>query len=253
MAFKIFCTPYRKPSAYKPPVFEKSEEFDIQVNGERIHGYCWKTNVNGPIALIVHGFESRAYNFDRYVTPLIKNGYQVYAMDAKAHGKSKGKTITVPEYVEMIHQLEKNIGSIEAFLAHSFGGLATAMFQDEYNNPSARLVLIAPATETTSALELFCRFFRLGKAVKDSIYRLILDKSGKEASYLSIKRVIPTISNPVLWIHDRDDDITPLSDVTPLLDANLPHVEFMITEGLGHRKIYKENAVVKRAIAFLSR
>lgn len=253
MAFKIFCTPYRKPSTYKPPVFQKAEEFQINVEGTRIHGYSWKNNLNGPIALIVHGFESRAYNFDRYINPLLKNGYQVYAMDAKAHGKSGGKTITVPEYVEMIYQLEKKIGKIEAFLSHSFGGLATAMFQDKYNNPSAKLVLIAPATETTSALDLFCRFFRLGKEVRDAIYRLILDKSGKEASYLSIKRVIPTISNPVLWIHDRDDEITPLSDVTPLLEANLPHIEFMITEGLGHRKIYKENAVVKKVIAFLER
>jgi fermentation-respiration switch protein FrsA (DUF1100 family) len=63
---------------------------------------------------------------------------------------------------------------------------------------------------------------------------------------------VPYLKNPVLWIHDKDDDITPLSDVSPLIDLAPDNIEFMITEGLGHRKIYKDNRVQKKVIDFLS-
>ena len=50
--------------------------------------------------LILHGFESSAFNFDRYIKPMIKLGYEVVAMDAPAHGKSEGKTINLLDYIE---------------------------------------------------------------------------------------------------------------------------------------------------------
>ena len=110
--------------------------------------------------LIIHGFESRAYNFDRYIQPIINAGYGVYAMDAKAHGKSEGKTITVPEYTDMLKELEITVGKFNGYISHSFGGLAISLYQEKGENENARIVLIAPATETTSAIDLFVRFFK---------------------------------------------------------------------------------------------
>jgi len=249
MAFEIFCTPFQKPRPVAPPIFKKSEEFSISVNGFRIWGYKWNENASSKI-LIVHGFESRAYNFDRYVTPLVKKGYAVYAMDAKAHGKSEGKTITAPETAEMIKVLEDLVGRFDGYICHSFGGISVAIHQELYNHPPARLVFLAPATETSTALEKFCSFFRLGKALQEEMDNLIFERAGVRAAHYSIKRIIPKISNPVLWIHDENDDITPLSDVKPLIDSKPEHVEFLITKGLGHRKIYKENQVQKKVIDF---
>jgi hypothetical protein len=60
------------------------------------------------------------------------------------------------------------------------------------------------------------------------------------------------LPNPILWIHDKDDDITPLDDVKPIIETNLPNIEFMITSGMGHRKIYKDNQVVKKVVDFIS-
>jgi pimeloyl-ACP methyl ester carboxylesterase len=249
MAFDIFCTPYRKPRPVAPPIFKKSAEFKILVNGFKIHGYKWNENASKKI-LIVHGFESRAYNFDRYVSPLLKKGYAVYAMDAKAHGLSEGKTITAPETAEMIKVLEDTVGKFDGFVCHSFGGISVALHQEKNNNTTARLVFIAPATETSTALKMFCNFFRLDNTILVEMENIIFKAAGVHSEFYSIKRIIPLINNPVLWIHDRDDDITPISDVMPLIDSNPPNVDFMITEGLGHRKIYKENKVQKRVIDF---
>lgn len=225
-------------------------EFDIKVDGLKIHGYRWNPDANKKI-LILHGFESRAYNFDRYVTPLLNKGYGVVAMDGKAHGKSEGKTTTAPEYAEMIRVLEEQLGKFNGYISHSFGGIALSLYQENHMNPEAKMVLIAPATETQSAIDLFSQFFGLSAKIKESIHAYIKQKSGKEISHFSINRIAPKLSNPILWIHDKDDDITPLSDMKPLMDKSPDNIEFMITEGLGHRKIYKDTAVMKRIIDFI--
>jgi alpha-beta hydrolase superfamily lysophospholipase len=233
-----------------PPIFQQADEFAVQVDGLTIHGYQWNPDANKKI-LILHGFESRAYNFDRYVSPLLDKGYGVVAMDGKAHGKSEGKTTTAPEYAEMIRVLEEKLGKFDGYISHSFGGIALCLYQENHMNPDAKMVLIAPATETHSAIDLFCRFFGLSATIKESIQAYIKQKSGKDISHYSINRIAPNLTNSILWIHDKDDDITPLSDMKPLMDLSPHNIQFMITEGLGHRKIYKDPAVMKRIIDFI--
>lgn len=250
MAFDLFSTPHRKQSSVAPPLFKAAEEFELTVNGLSTYGYKWNSSAPKKV-LLVHGFESRAYNFERYVAPLLEKGYGVFAMDAKAHGKSEGKTIILPEYVDMLKLLEKEVGKFHGFICHSFGGLATCLYQDQFNHPDARIVLIAPATETSSSLTLFCRLFALKTSVEQAIHALILAKSGHEVGFYSVKRIAQKISNPILWIHDKNDTITPLEDVLPLIEKNPKNIEFMITTQLGHRRIYKDAAVMQKVIEFL--
>lgn len=233
-----------------PPIFQEALEFDIKVDGLTIHGYRWNPNANKKI-LILHGFESRAYNFDRYVTPLLNKGYGVVAMDGKAHGKSEGKTTTAPEYAEMIRVLEEKLGKFDGYISHSFGGIALSLFQENQMNPEAKMVLISPATETQSAIDLFSSFMGLSSKIKQSMLDYIRQKSGHEISHYSINRIAPKLSNPILWIHDKEDDITPLADVKPLMEMSPKNITFMITEGLGHRRIYKDADVIKRVIDFI--
>jgi pimeloyl-ACP methyl ester carboxylesterase len=250
IAFNIFCKPYRKPRNVAPPIFHEAAEFDIKVDGLTIHGYRWNPNAGKKI-LILHGFESRAYNFDRYIAPLLSKGYGVVAMDGKAHGKSEGKTTTAPEYAEMIRVLEEKLGKFDGYISHSFGGIALSLFQEKHMNPEAKMVLISPATETHSAIDLFSNFFGLSPKIKQAMHEYIKQKSGHEISHYSINRIAPKLGNPILWIHDKDDDITPLADVKPLMEKSPENITFMITEGLGHRKIYKDPAVIKRIIDFI--
>ncbi len=250
VAIKIFTTPYRKPKPFEPEIFKKAERFNIMVDGFKIQGYRWQKEAKKKI-LIVHGFESRAYNFDRYVAPLLKKGYGVFAMDAKAHGFSEGKTITLPEYKAMLCELEKQFGAFDGYISHSFGGIAICLFEEMHNHPNAKLVLIAPATETITAIKLFCAFLKLKDKLRLAIHDYIFKKSGFRVEDFSIKRITPLLSNSILWIHDEDDDITPLADVTPIIESTQKNIQFVITRGLGHRRIYKDSKVVQQVIDFL--
>jgi len=55
----------------------------------------------------------------------------------------------------------------------------------------------------------------------------------------------------VLWIHDEDDNITPLSDVIKVKNENFTNIDYLITKGLGHRRIYRDNKVVSSIVEFL--
>lgn len=251
IAFDMFSTPYRKSKKPKPAIFKKAENIKLNVNGCLINGYKWNHEAKKQL-LILHGFESRAYKFDMYVSPLLNLGWGITVMDAKAHGKSEGKQIILPDYVAMIETLEKKYGKFNGYLAHSLGGIAVSLHLEKTANPQAKLALIAPATETETAIRLFSKIVGLSDQVRAKIDDLILERSGKPTSFYSIKRIVPTLGNKILWIHDQNDKITPLKDVHPLIDQHPDHVEFMITNGLGHSRIYKEGKVIDKVVDFLN-
>lgn len=249
-AFRLFISPFRKPYPYKPPIFEKGEMISLHLNGFELKGFRWNIDAKKKI-LIAHGFESRAYNFHRYVDELVEKGYAVYAMDAKAHGDSEGKTITLPEYIAMFEQLEKRYGVFDGYISHSFGGIAVCLYEEQNNHPLSKLVLIAPATETQTAIRMFCKFFGLSDKIRLAMHDYIEKRSGKNINYYSIKRVMKKIKNEILWVHDVDDDITPIQDVQELIDENPKNIKFKITRGLGHRKIYKDPETLMNTVNFL--
>lgn len=251
-AFEIFCTPVKRSKRKKAPdIFDKGEKLTFDLYGLEITGYRWNTSSARKV-LIVHGFESNSKNFDRYIVPLVRKGYEVMAFDAPAHGRSGGKQLTLPLYVKTISTINEFYGPIRSFLAHSLGGLAVAHFLEiEPHDPTTRVVLVAPATETTTAIDSFFHFLQLGDDVRKEFDQLIYEKGGYWPTYYSIRRAMKNISAQVLWFHDEDDDTTPLKDALLVKNDQHPNIEFVITNGFGHRKIYRENKVVKRAIDFL--
>jgi alpha-beta hydrolase superfamily lysophospholipase len=254
-AFNLFCTPYTKRKTYNAPkIFLTADKLTFDLDGLVINGFGWipKENNNGKKVLICHGFDSYSYKFDRYVGPLIKSGFEVLAFDAPAHGTSSGKTIKVTEYRKMILTINDMFGPVDSIMAHSFGALAVALAVEELEDAAhKRLVLIAPATETTFAIETFFKHVPVSKKVRLEFEKLIEDLGGNPASWYSVARVMQKINTPTLWVHDKEDAVTPYEHVHHLVERNLPHIRFEITSGLGHSNIYKDNRIKKRIIEFL--
>ncbi|MBK8143152.1 MAG: hypothetical protein IPK57_20715 [Chitinophagaceae bacterium] len=152
----------------------------------------------------------------------------------------------------MILQVNKQFGPVKSFMAHSFGGLAVCLALEEISHTNDyRLVLVAPATETTTAIDTFFNFLKLDPSLRSEFEKVIVKKGGVSSSWYSIKRAMKHIRAKVLWVHDEDDDTTPLSDVLKVKAENYPNIEFLITKGLGHRRIYRDNKVTKTIIDFL--
>jgi pimeloyl-ACP methyl ester carboxylesterase len=251
-AFRLFCSPMSRSSKKTAPIFEKAEQLQFQMDDNLLKGYRWNS---GKIkkALILHGFSSSVHKFEHFVQPLIDQGYEVLAFDAPAHGLSSGSSVNVLQYKKMIEMVDAQWGPVQAFIAHSFGGLALSLFAEKSGQVATnKMVLIAPATETSTALNSFCSLLKISEKVKAAMREVIHDAGGQWPEYYSINRASKTIKAQVLWIHDRDDSVTPWSDAQKIQEHRFPNFQFVITQGLGHRRIYKDAGVLKTVIEFLS-
>ncbi|MDB5253314.1 MAG: hypothetical protein JWP27_2483 [Flaviaesturariibacter sp.] len=251
-AFILFCTPQHRNSKVLPPIFDSAETLRFDFRGDAIHGYRWNGDSDRKV-LILHGFESGIVNFDRYVAPLVAAGFCVLGFDAPAHGRSAGHMINVLLYKEFIEFVQRQFGPVRYFIGHSLGGLALSLaLEDMPGNEQCKAVLIAPATETTTAVDYLFSILQLGPSLRPAFEKLIEEKGGRPSSWFSVARAAEQIRAQVLWVHDRGDDLTPLSDIEPVIAKQFPNFRFRITEGLGHRRIYRDNTVAEEIVTFLS-
>ena len=251
-AFDVFGTPFLK-SVRKQSV-ENAEIIQFQLNHKKVNGYRWN-HPQTRKALILHGFGSAAHKFEDYAVLLAAKGYEVLAFDAPAHGDSEGDRTNAIEYCAMIKEVMARYGPVESFLAHSFGGISLSLaLEDTMHDAHTKVVFIAPATETTSAVDGAFNMLKIkNETVRNEFDKLVFELSGKKTEWFSMRRAMNNIKASVLWIHDEDDDITPWADALKVAEDNHPNIKFVLTKGLGHRKIYHDEIVKKQVIEFLEK
>lgn len=250
-AFILFCTPQYRNRKKLPKIFLEAELVRFSFHNYHIQGYRWNASSDKKI-LILHGFESSVVNFDHYVRPLIREDYCVLAFDAPAHGRSSGKVVNVLAYKEFIDHINKKYGPVKNFIAHSFGGLALCLTVEKWKHDDTyKLVLIAPAAETTTAIDSFFDLLQLDKRVRSGFDNIIKENSGYSPEWFSVSRACNHMKAQLLICQDKDDALTPLRDLQGLMNKGFPNIHFYITEGLGHRRIYRDNKVFKVILDFL--
>ncbi len=251
-AFSLFITPQTRYTKALPPIFEKAASLEWTESGDRCQGWQWNKGGSHRI-LILHGFSSSARNFGHLIEALVRRNAEVIAFDAPAHGNSEGEKIHSLRYRKLIQEIRQQWGPMDGYIAHSFGGLSLSLALEEKTpRPQERIALIAPATETRSALKQLQTTLGLSDSIMRRIDRLIEIRSGHTVSWFSVNRVVKDLPNPIFWVHDRSDEITPLEDTLPSQQLSRPSLQFRITEGLGHRRIYRDPSVCEQLVDFFN-
>ncbi len=251
LALELFCTPQLRYKKTLPEIFKQAEKLQFRHYGETVTGYRWNRGGHRKV-LIAHGFNSTVAKFDRYIKPLVRKEYEVLAFDAPAHGYSTGKTINAVMFKDMITHINKEYGPVQSFMGHSFGGLAISLGLEEIeHDENTRVVLIAPATESKTAIDTFFSFMKLNDAVRKEFDEYIFRLRNRPPEWYSVSRAVENIKAKILWCHDEDDLMTPWTDAAKVMERKHPHIEFIVTKGLGHRRIYRENKISKAIIEFL--
>ena len=250
-AFRIFCTPFSRMS-YSKAQMEPAEVLSFQFKGQTTVGYRWNKGGTQKL-LIAHGFSSASFNFRHLALLLAEKGYEVIAFDAPAHGLSEGKTLNAVDYKDFIQTVEQRLGPFHAWLGHSFGGLAMALaLSDIPNNEDKKIVWIAPAANARQLTESFFAQLKIeNQAVKDFFYAHIDQIGGHSIDWYSIGRCASLIKSQVFWVHDHNDNITPIADALAVEKQGLPHFHFLFTSHLGHRRIYRDEKVIEQVVQFL--
>lgn len=247
---RLFLTPRR----YTP----KAWEYDAEATAERfwltpeLSALRWHPTVfqrETKIALLVHGWESRATQMSGFVPDLQALGYQIIALDMPAHGHSKGTISNVYEFAQTLLRAQSLLGPIALVIGHSMGAAASGVAVS-LGLQTEKLVLISGPSSIETVLNRFARFIGLQARARHRFLEVIGDTVGVPPRALDVAERLQSSRVPVLIIHDDQDQEVPLSESERLASA-LPEAKLVVTQGLGHRKILRADAVRKAILNHL--
>lgn len=245
LAFELFCTtgPRRVPRFAPSP--DTVEHF--RAGAHRVASYLW--HGGGPTVLLVHGWNGTAGDLASFIGPLRDAGRRVVAIDLPGHGRSSGKRINLPAAVAAVEASLRREPSVEAVIAHSFGVPATVLAAAK-GAPLPRVVLVAGPVSMEAYLRRFEQVLALAPASRAAMrarIRRVLDAGGLET--MELASVAPRLTGQALVVHDHGDREVPFLSAQAIHRA-WPGAELLATEGLGHRRVLSDGAVVQRAVRF---
>jgi pimeloyl-ACP methyl ester carboxylesterase len=248
IAMVLFRRPPRhRRSDLSPSAFDSGQRVDLVLDGRRLAVWRWGA---GPTVLLVHGWGSRGVRLSDFVGPLTRAGFSVLAFDAPGHGASAGRLSSLPQFIAAIRTIGERLGPLRAVVAHSMGGAATTLAVARGLDVE-RAVFLAPAADPAGYSERFASVFGLTDEVISRMKRGLERRFGTPWKDFDVLAAAATLSAPLLVVHDSDDRDVPLTDGASIAAA-WPGARLVTTNGLGHRRIVHDPAVVERAVAFLT-
>lgn len=207
----------------------------------------------GPVVLLAHGWGGHAGQMKTLAVGLVAAGLRPIIMEMPAHGRSAGLQSNLPQFARAIDyvvaRLAENGRPVQALVAHSLGASAAA-FATARNLPVGRLVLVAPAASPPAYTRMFAHIFGLSERTRAAMQRRIEGREGVLMHHFEPPFLGARICQPLLVVHDRNDTINPFSDGQAYASA-VAHAQLMETEGLGHRAVLKDPAVVAKVTNFI--
>ncbi len=241
------------PAMEATPLPAGAEPFTVTAQGARVRGHVFG---DGPTVYLVHGWGGRASQLAAFVEPLVATGHRVVLFDAPAHGDSDPgpagprRTHGV-EFARALDAVFARFGPAEAVVAHSLGAVATYLSLRFGWLGTARLVLLAPMVEAESLFDQFQAALGFGRRTRRAFDREVDAFVGiPVAEFDAVHQASHVDPVPTLVVHDRGDRQTPYADAERLADA-LPDARLVTTDGLGHRRILRDPAVIARVVEFV--
>ncbi|WP_406200870.1 alpha/beta hydrolase [Kitasatospora sp. NBC_01560] len=254
-AFELFRHPVRRGRVRtrEREVHEQATTERLDVGGRQVVVYQWGDGAR-PV-LLLHGWQSRASRFAAFVPRLRALGLSPVAFDAPGHGESGGRRATVLDLREISARLQERYGDFEAVVAHSLG-VNAAFLALRGGLRAGRLVAVAGVSEFSYLPAAFCAELGLNAVLEREVGRHMEQRMfpgvADVPEYFDAARRPEEIGLPILVVHDEGDDMVGIDHARRLKAAYGDRLDLVVTQGLGHRRILVEPAVVDRAVAFLA-
>ncbi|MGB0389950.1 MAG: alpha/beta fold hydrolase [Salibacteraceae bacterium] len=245
---RLFFTPFKfKPRAEEVEVQATGKRHDFKANGNNVVFHSWGNS--GPIAVLVHGWSGRGMQLRKFVAPLQKQGYQVISFDAPGHGASEGKESSLLEIRATLIEIEKHFGEISMGVGHSLGG-AAIIYSAKEGLHFDKIITMSTPSIPDKIIDEFLR--RINGSIKSGIAidNYVMKRTGNHFPYYSARDNAKHISHiPLLSFHDKNDREAEIEHAYALQKAH-GKSELVVTEGLGHNRILKDEGVLEKALEF---
>jgi pimeloyl-ACP methyl ester carboxylesterase len=207
-----------------------------------------------PTVFLVHGWEGRGSQLGAFVEPLIRSGgrdgFRVVAFDAPGHGEAPGRSSSLPAIAAALEAAARRWGPAVGVVAHSAGAVSTT-FALSRGLAMERAVFVAPGADLLGYTRWFAELLGLPDGVRRRLQARIERRIGVAYAALEPLELAPERTTPLLAYSDREDPEAPLGTAETLIGL-WPGAELRVTEGLGHRRILRDPAVVAGAVEFLT-
>ena len=249
-AAKIFGTPLKFNAPERELMMRESakkELFDIPSINKKVmiytYGYSKKK------VLLAHGWAGRGTQLFQLADKILENKMMVISFDAPAHGLSSGKTTSMTEFIETIQQVNKKYGPFDAAIGHSFGGMALLNSVASGLNIN-KLVTIGADNSIPQIFKYFVNKIGLKPVIARNLELFFEKKYKAKIDCYTSEKAAKKVLIPTLIVHDSEDKFVPVRSAISIRQ-NLKNGELLITNGLGHHKIFKDPYIIQRIIDFI--
>lgn len=252
IAERFWCTiPVGRPMKSGTP----GDIFKVRCQGRDVVAEAWG---EGPVVYLMHGWGGRRAQLDPLVEPLLWAGHRVIAFDAPGHGDSDpgpfgpGKGL-LTDFAGALGAVIAVGGPAHAVIAHSLGAAATSVAVLD-GLEVGRVALIAPMADPTPYTYEFARALGFGERIRAGFIRRLERRVGRPMSDFEIPRRLKATAQhlpPALILHDRLDKEVHFGDGETLAAA-WPGSAFIVTEGLGHRRIMRDPVIIEKLVSHVA-
>lgn len=208
----------------------------------------WWSAGDGPIVMLVHGWEGTHADLDAFVEPLVARGFRVVAADSCAHGESGGAIASIPIFSRDIEALAHVLApaSIAAIVAHSMGGAAVADALAR-GLQAQRVVLVASPHQ----YERYVRWRASEHGIDAERLIEAVTTMGVDVASTDLRETVAGLTTPALIVHATDDRTVDMHSAKAIT-ASWPGSQLRLFEGLGHNRILRDATVVDEIVAYVA-
>ena len=251
-AIRLFATPIRYKTPEREKMMAKSAKKEmVLIPNLKKEVMVYTYGYSKRKVLLIHGWSGRGTQLYKIADKLLENGFMTISFDAPAHGNSKGKTTMMNEFIATAIYLQEKYGPFEIAIGHSLGGMAVlnGVKGDLKIN---KAITIGAGNIITDIITVFVNKleFKLKMVLNMKLY--FFKKFGEDIDNYSASTAARDVKIPTFVIHDSDDKEVDVSSAYNIRQ-NLEKGELLITNGLGHTRILKDNQVVNRIVEFIKR
>jgi len=248
LAYKLFSHPRegRLAEDTLPAILKDAETSFINYNEHQFQSYIWKGNEH--TILLIHGWESNASRWEKFLPYLKVTGSTIIAIDGPAHGMSSGKEFNVPKYAEFINvAVEKFKPNV--LIGHSIGGAACVYFQYKYQNPLLeKMVILGAPSDLKTLITNYINMLSLNSRISTSLEEHFLKTFSFRPDDFSGRIFGKKLKLKGIIAHDIDDTVVAFEEGRKIA-ASWKHAEFIETKGLGHSM--HDDTLYKQLTAFI--
>ena len=204
---------------------------------------------DGPIVLLVHGWSGRGTQMGAFIDPLVASGRRVIAVDGPAHGDSQGEQTNPLHFGQNLYKIGQELGPIDAIIAHSFGGAATALALD-MGLVARCVVLLASPSSLEGVLDRYASYAELPAPVTRRFKALMYQETGEHADAFDVAHIGARLTTPLLVMHDPEDQEVPYSEAEAIVRIWSQSLLYTI-HNRGHRRMLFAKEVVEAAVHFV--